>query len=487
VSSESPPREKNLASTASRALGWSFVNTAVSRFGTLAIGIVLARVLGPEQFGTFAVATVALIAVLSFNELGVSLAVVRWQGDPKLIAPTVTTISVASSALLTLAVYLSAPTFSAAMGDPGATGVVRLMGISILVNGAVATPAALLQRNFRQGRRMAIDQVNTWLGAILSLVLALTGWGAMSLAIGRVAGSLVSGFLFVRWSPLPYRFGFERSVARGLLRFGLPLAGASVVVFASSYADQLTAGSLLGAKALGFYVLAFNLSSWPVSIFSQPLRSVAPAALSRLQHDPESMNRAFRSTLRLLAIVALPTCLVLAGAARPIVSVVYGPVWAPAAPVLSFLGVMAAARILFELGYDYLVVRGRSQAILGLQVGWLAVLVPALILGARLGGLRGVAAAQVLVAVVVIAPLYGVLLSRSGVQVGPLVRAIAVPVCVGTALAAAAWTVALLSSSDVLSCVLAGVLGLTAVAGLLFRSRSTLTEVRAVRGMRPDG
>ena len=78
---------RSSGAVASRALSWSFVNTAVSRFGTLAIGIVLARVLGPQDFGTFAVATVALVAVLSFNELGVSLAIVRWPGDPQEIAP----------------------------------------------------------------------------------------------------------------------------------------------------------------------------------------------------------------------------------------------------------------------------------------------------------------------------------------------------------------------------------------------------------------
>ncbi len=163
-----------------------------------------------------------------------------------------------------------------------------------MINGAVAAPAAVLQREFRQGRRMAIDQVNTWLGAIVSLGLALFGLGAMSLAIGRIAGSLVSGVMFVAWSPLPYRFGFHRSTARRLLRFGLPLAGASMIVFAVGYADQLVTGAVLGATALGFYVLAFNLSSWPVSIFSQPLRSVAPAAFARLQHEPEPDERGVR-------------------------------------------------------------------------------------------------------------------------------------------------------------------------------------------------
>lgn len=480
-----PPAERRrLAADASRAVGWSFLNTVVSRLGTLGIGIVLARVLGPESFGTFAVATVALLAVLAFNDLGVSLAIVRWRDDPAGIAPTVTTIAVLTSVLLFAGVYVTAPAFAAAMGDPRATGVVRLMSVAIVINAVVATPAALMQREFRQGRRMVIDQVNTWLGAIVSLVLALTGLGAMSLAIGRIAGSVVSGVMFLRWSPAPYRFGFDPAAARALVRFGLPLAGASIIVFAVGYADQLTVGSILGATALGYYVLAFNLSSWPVSIFSQPLRSVAPAAFARLQDDPAQMSRLFGQVLRLLAAVALPVCLLLAGAAGPLISFVYGPRWAPAAVVLAFLGVLAAVRIFFELGYDFLVVKGDSRQILAVQGGWLVVLVPALVAGARLDGLRGVAIAQAAVAVGVVLPAYAYLLSRAGVSIRSLLAQVWLAVVVSLIVGAAALLISDAVAAPFWACLVAGCVALAGCAVLLWSSRHVLARLRELR--RPE-
>ena len=210
---------------ASNAFAWGLLNTVISRLGTLGIGIVLARVLGPESFGTFAVAMVALMAVLSFNELGVSLAIVRWPEDPARIVPTVNTISVVGSTLFCTAAILAAPVFTTAMGDPGATDVVRILILSVFVSGIVASPAALLQRDFREKERLGIDQANVWIGAVLSVVLALAGMGAMALAVGRLAGSLVSGVMFLVASPLPYRFGLDRSLLGPLLRFGLPLAG----------------------------------------------------------------------------------------------------------------------------------------------------------------------------------------------------------------------------------------------------------------------
>src|SRR5580658_8248696 len=297
--------EKNsLPGLASRALGWSFISNATARLGTLPIGIVLARLLGPHAFGTYAVALVALVALLSFNDLSVSLAVVRWEDDPAQIAPTVATLSVVASLIIYAACYVSAPAFSWAMGAPAATSVIRVLSLNVIVDGLAATPAALLQRQFRQDRKMIADQVNNWLGAAVSIALALAGFGAMSLALGRIAGGAASVVLFLSFAPV--RFGFDRTKARALLRFGLPLAGSSIVVFAVSNADQLVVGHVLGATALGFYALAVNLAAWPVTMFSLPTRSVAPAVFSRLQHDKKAMRSGFVSVAGLLGAVTIP-------------------------------------------------------------------------------------------------------------------------------------------------------------------------------------
>ena len=144
------------------------------------------------------------------------------------------------------------------------------------------------------------------MGALVSVGMAAAGCGAISLVVGRIAGAGLSALLFVKYSPEPYRLGFDRKYARQLLAFGLPLAGASIIVFLVSFVDQLVVGHLLGSVMLGYYVLAANLASWPVTMFSQPLRSVAPALFSRMQHDPALLRSSFSQVLRPLASVALP-------------------------------------------------------------------------------------------------------------------------------------------------------------------------------------
>ncbi|GAT86797.1 PST family polysaccharide transporter [Paenarthrobacter nicotinovorans] len=464
--------------TPTRAFVISVVNAFITKLGTIGIGIALARLLGPEEFGTYAVAFIALVAVLSFNELGVSLAIVRWPGDPKEIAATVTTISVVCSVLLFGLSYAVAPLFTAAMGNEAATDVVRALAFCIVLNGLVATPAALLQRNFRQGQRMVIDQVNVWLGAGVSLILVIAGMGAMSLAVGRVLASLVAAVLFLVYSPLPYRFGFSPLSAKQLLAFGLPLAGASAVVFAVGYVDQLIAGRLFGPVVLGFYVMAFNMAGWPSSLLSQPLRSVAPPTFARLQDRPDDMRAALLAMIGAVSAMVLPVSAVMVGCALPLVKVVYGEAWAPAGMALMWLAPLTVLRILHELLYDYLVVLGSSLSILNVQLVALIALVPALLAGGALAGMPGLAAAPVLVALLVTSPLYLRALRKAGVPLLAVGKRLGLPTVMAALTAAGCYAITRFLDSPVVAVLVSTGLGVVAMAAIMGLRRQDLRDVR---------
>ncbi|HEY4854773.1 MAG TPA: oligosaccharide flippase family protein, partial [Streptosporangiaceae bacterium] len=476
-----------LAGRASRALGWNFTSNALGRLGTMGVGIVLARLLGPHAFGTYAVAWVALLAVLSFNDLSVGLAIVRWPGDPAEIAPTVATISVVSSVAVYVGCFVGAPAYTAAMGAPAATGVIRVLALSVILDGVTATPVALLERHFRQDRKMIADQVNNWLGAAVSVGLAWAGLGAMSLALGRITGAVAACGLYVAFAPEPLRFGFDRARARALLRYGTPLAGSAIIVFAVTNVDQLVVGRMLGATALGFYVLAANLAAWPVTIFSRPVRSVAPATFSRLQHDQTAMRRGFLSAAALLGAVTLPVCLMISGSAVPLIGFAYGVRWLYAAQALVWLSLLAALRIFFELTYDYFVVLARTRVVFTVQLAWLVVLIPALVAAAHAGGIGGVSAAEVAVAACVILPWYLHELRRVGIRRRTLGARLWLPLT-GAAVAGLAAAGAARVAPNYLTALAASGLASLAVIGLLIaRMRKVFAMLRPLAGQQGPG
>ncbi|MER7515396.1 lipopolysaccharide biosynthesis protein [Streptomyces sp. NPDC126499] len=420
------------------ATRWSLINTMVMRLGNFATGIVLVRyVLDPAAWGVYGVAQTVLMVLLSANELGVTLAIVRWEGDVRRFAPTVLTLGALSSGLLYLALFASAPAVAALLGSSEATAVLRVMCLCLVLDGLSQVPAGVLTREFRQGRRMVVDALNFVVSTTVTLVLALQGWGAMSFACGAVAGNVVALAGCALAAPGMLRFGWDTAQARALLRFGLPLAGASLLSLAVVNADAMIVGAVLGNVALGYYMLAFNMAGWPVRVISETARRVAFAGFSRLADTPKALSEGFARALGVLMTATVPACVLLGGLAGPLVELVYGAKWRPAAEALPWLMALGLARIAAELTYDCLVAVGRRRSLLLIQGLWLVTLVPVLILAARAGGIATVGAGHVAVAGAVVLPAFLLALRRGGIAVRALARVCLRPVLGGLLMAAA--------------------------------------------------
>lgn len=442
-------------------LAWSFANNLVSRAGSFLSGIVVARLLVPEDFGVYAIGLVVLNVLLSMNELGVSVAVIRHQGDVEQIAPTVVTVSVVSSAVLAGSVLALAPAVAAALNTPSATGIIRLLSACVLIDGVAAVPNALLTRAFRQRTRLVIDLVAFAVGTPLTIALALAGFGAWSLAWGALVGNLVTGGLAMLWAPVRVAPGWDRAVARSLLAFGLPLAGASLLLLATLNVDYVVVGRVLGPEQLGLYLLAFNLCSWPVTIVSSSVRRVSLASFSRLAEEGgAAAAEGGRRATALVVLLTAPMCALLAFYAADLIGFLYGSKWAGAAQVLPYLAVLGLGRVVVELGYDFLVALGRARANLWLHVCWLVALVPALAWGARQGGIEGVGKGHALVMILVVCPLVAVMLHRAGLDLRLLARHLVAPLLGVLALAAVSVLVHGLVEGQLARLLLGGLFGM---------------------------
>lgn len=424
-----PPSLGRKVVTAAR---WSLINTVVMRLGNFATGILLARfALGPAEWGVYGLAQTVLLVLLSANELGVGLAIVRWDGDPRRFAPTVLTLGAASSGLLYAAIFFAAPTVAGLLDSPGASGVLRVMCLCLVIDGVAQVPAGILTREFAQGRRMLIDALNFVLSTAVTLVLAFAGRGAMSFAWGAVAGNVAALVGCALAAPGALRFGWDPQQARALLRFGLPLAGASLLALAVVNVDTMVVGSSLGQTALGFYVLAFNMSGWPVRIISEAARRVSFAGFSRLADSPQALAEGFSRALGVLVTGTVPLCVLLGGLAAPVVHLVYGSTWVPAAAALPWLMALGLVRIGCELAYDCLVAAGQRRSLIVVQGLWVLALVPVLVVGAHLGGIVGVSRGHVVVAAALVVPAFLYALGRAGIGLAPIARACAWPLLAG--------------------------------------------------------
>ncbi|MGO9221534.1 MAG: oligosaccharide flippase family protein [Streptosporangiaceae bacterium] len=472
-----PQGRRRLTHRVGGGLGRIFLDAVSARSGTLVIGLVLARMLSPREFGAFGVVVVALLGAQSIGQLGAGSALTLWRTAPEDVVPTVTTVALASSGAVYAAVYAGAPALAATMGTPGAAQAIRWVTLTVLISGLVTAPRAMLQRR-APWLRVMIEQVDNWIGVAVTIALVATGHGLMGFAVGRIAGSLVSAVLFIIFSPRAMRIGARRGPVRAVLQVALPFTASGLLAFAITNVDQIVVGHMLHAADLGYYVLALCVASWPVTVLSQPVRDAAPVAFARFRRGPQIVGSAFMSSANLLAALTLPVCVLISSLAAPLIHLIYGPAWAPAAPVLVWLAPLATIRVFYALANDYFAVLASSRRGLIFQLMWLVTLVPALAAGAFDRGLLAVAVVNVAVALLFLVPWF--LTELRPLAIWPRIpgAGLAVPVAVSAGVGLIVFAARRLGHGDDLELGIGAAAALAAMGLLAFRLRTVYVAVR---------
>ncbi|HKU34711.1 MAG TPA: oligosaccharide flippase family protein [Paenarthrobacter sp.] len=474
-------QHNTLGHRAASATLWGGLNMVLGRVVQFATTIIVARMIAPEHFGALAVAIVIQTIATNMAELGATAALARGNGDPARIAPTVFTIALFTSGVLTVAAIALAPALASAFDDPAATPVIQVLALTILFQGLAAVPSTMVWREFMQKPRVVVDLASVMTVLVLVVPMALDGWGAMALAWSRVGGQLVA--MAGYWIITPRRFapGFDRSVAAEILKLGMPLALANLVVFVTLNVDYLLIGRMLDPTALGLYLLAFNLAALPSSVITAVIRATALPTFGRL-HAEAKLGQFASKVIAGTSYCAFPVSAMIVGLAHPLIVAAYGENWASAGVALATLGVFGGTRILVELFADLSVGAGQTVWLFWIQVAWLAALTPALYFGISWWGIAGAGIAHAVVACLIVLPLYVKLLTAVlGTAATTLVRGSAMPLLAATVAGSAAHLVAMGFENPFVGLTLGGLAGITLYVALTIRQGQQL--FREVRGL----
>ncbi|WP_158647893.1 oligosaccharide flippase family protein [Nocardioides houyundeii] len=463
-------------------LTWSALNSLLLRVGSLVVGIVLARLLTPSEFGTFAVALTVQTLVMSLSDLGLGTQLIR-TAHFEATAPTIATLGALSGAGLSAAVVLASPVIAAGMGSSEATSAIAVLGATIALGGLGVVPFALLQRQFRQGHLLAVTAADFLCGTTVSILLIVQlDMGALGLACGRLVGQAVATLLLFVAARRRPRFGWDTDLASESVRFGIPIAGANVLSWTTLGIPTPVIAHGAGLVLLGYYVLAFNVSSWPMTVLGQAIRAVALPGFSRTTEQDQSV--VLRRSLRLTWSIAAPAGVALAVLAEPVIRTLYGDRWAAAWPALAALGIFGAVRVAFDLFASFLLAHGNSRAVFVVQLAWLVTLLPALVVGVRVGGILGAALAQVVVVTVVSVPMYVRALHGIGVDASGLAGALVRPTAASAAAGAAGWLASQAFSTPALALAAGALAGLLVYGSLMGRQLLAEADIRLLGSRR---
>jgi O-antigen/teichoic acid export membrane protein len=390
----------SLGRTAVRAVLWNYLSFASGKLLVLITMAVLARLLTPEEFGImgFAVLAVTYLAVL--KDLGLGGALIQRRQDAEEAAQTVYVANLVLGVVLTATTFAAAPAVAGFFGEPLVVPLLRVLSFTFVLEALGAIHLVLLRRNLDFRRKMVPDLGRALVKGVVSIGAAIWGFGVWALVWGQLAGVLAA--VFLSWAVVPWRptFRIHRRLLRPLMRFGGPLVVTDIAHAVWLNLDYVVVGRLLGDHALGVYTLAYRLPELLVMSIWRVITQAAFPFFSSIQDHPELLSRGFLATIRYSQIAIVPICVGLFVAADPIVGVAFGSQWAEAVPIVRLMAVfMLVGSVGVNIGDVYKAI-GRPDVLAKLAIIDFVVLAPALVVGANLGGLVGVAWAHAAVALV---------------------------------------------------------------------------------------
>lgn len=383
----------NLRRAVIGGLSWKAASQLLSLVIRLVTLAVLARLLTPREFGLAGMALVFSGLAIVLSDFALGSALVQRRDLTERARSTAFWAILALGTLLTGFVFGLSWPVARFYGEGDVQPLLAALSLGFLIGALTATPFALLSRqlDFRSLELSALAAV--LLSSTTAVVLAALGAGpwalvGQELVRGTASGALV--WVFAGWRP---QLTFSFPTLRELSGVGLPLTGSRALFYVSRNLDNVLVGRFLGARALGFYSLAYNLMLVPLTRIVEPVRSVLFPAFARLQDDRPRLAETWLRVTQLLIAVLAPAMLGVVVVAPEAIETVLGNRWSPATTVIRVLalvallqastalcsvvlGALAETRILFRFAVLNVVaatsgiVAGIHWGIVGVAVGY---------------------------------------------------------------------------------------------------------------------
>lgn len=321
-------------------------NALASLLG-LVRNLVLARLLGIEDYGIAATFAISLAVVEMLSELGLRQMIVQdRQGDDPRLQATLQGFQLLRAAISATALFLLAHPLAGFLGIPEVAWAYQVMALVPLLNGITHFDLNRVQRRM-QFLPAVLGKTAPALASVLlvwPLFLLFGDYRVMLYAILAqwVLTAVASHLLAER----PFQLGLDPAILRRSLRFGWPILVTAVLLFLVFHGEKLVVGRLLGMETLAIFAMGLTLSLTPILVLTGSLNTFFLPQLSAAQDDAPRFNRIVRLCLEIHVAIAVAFALLLAWAGPAIVALLLGERFAALGPLMLWLGLVVCVRFI---------------------------------------------------------------------------------------------------------------------------------------------
>lgn len=317
----------------------------------IVVSFIIARLLTPSEFGRFGIAVSIIAISSSLRELGISSYLIRIPVLDRAALGRGFAVTMTASLMVGTPIFLLRNVLAGFFGEPDIAPLVGVLCLNFLIIPPGMGAYSSLQRQMRFGTLNMLQIVTALTAAAVSITLAATGHGPMSLAIGQVTQYATQLIWLTVVEP---RSVFVRPSFAGageMIRFGVPSTLAGMVNQGGMYATSIVLGRLLGPAAVGYFDRGSGLFSIMNNDLVGTVAQVLFVGIARVRDKPEELAQLFRRSLRIMTATIWPAYGMVAAMSAPLVELMFGPQWRPATEVLQVLciaGMISVGYIIYQ-------------------------------------------------------------------------------------------------------------------------------------------
>jgi O-antigen/teichoic acid export membrane protein len=349
-------------------LFWSFGNTIVIKGLFFIATIILARLLGPSEFGLMGMIAVFISIGASLVDSGMASSLIRTQNANDEDFSTVFYLNIAFSFVLYLVFFFLAPLIAAFYNQFVLIDLIRLYCLSFIITSFSSIQLTLLNKEMKFRKIMLYNMPGNIIGIIVGIVLGIKGYGVYSIVWMYLTTQLsLSIFLwaFSKWKPKKI-FSVEKMKYHLSFGYKLTLSSLLDIIFKNSY--NVLIGKFFPIKTLGYFERAQALNEYPVAVLTGVMSSVSYPMLSKLQDQKEKITEVYKKLLKVSFFVIAPMMLGVAIIANPLFLLILGQEWIKAVPYFQILCLGSMFYPIHVFNINVLKVFGRSDLFLKIEI-----------------------------------------------------------------------------------------------------------------------
>ena len=375
----------NLSNKMVKGMVWSMLERVSVQSVQFILGIILARILSPSEYGTIGLLTVIIAFMQVFVDSGFSKALIQKQDRTQTDISTVFFFNVIISIVCYVLLWISAPFIANFYNNTLLIDLMRVISLSLIFGAFFSIPTTLLTIKFDFKAIARTNLIATILSGIIAVWMAYEGYGVWALVLQTVLKSMLTVLIMwfqIKWKPT---LVFSKTSFHSLFSYGSKLLLSSVLNMSVNNFSNLFIAKVTTIKDLGFYTRGTQFADMIFTIFSSVLDSVLLPSLASIQNEREKLIHLARLTIKFTALIVTPILVGLACIAEPLIKILLTDKWLEAVPIMQIICLARLITIISGINVNVLYAIGRTDLALKQQYIKLIIRIVFLVIAIKYG------------------------------------------------------------------------------------------------------